>query len=42
MWHRILDATSSSEDRRREVSHALATNGEDGGSGDVAFAERLM
>ncbi len=31
IWHRIL-----------EVSHALAaTNGEDG-SGDVAFAERLM
>ena len=45
MWHRILAATSSeSEDRRREVSHALAdTNGEDGcPTGDVAFAERLM
>ena len=44
MWHRILAATSSaSEDRRRQVSHALATtNGEDGESGDVAFAERLM
>ena len=44
MWHRILAATSSeSEDRRREVSHALvATNGEDGGIDDVAFAERLM
>ena len=44
MWHRILAATSAeSEDRRREVSHALAdTNGEDGGTGDVAFAERLM
>ena len=39
MWHRIWAATSSeSEDRRREVSHALAaTNGE-----DVKFAERLM
>ena len=44
MWHRISAATSSeSEDRRREVSHSFAaTNGEDGGSGDVAFAGRLM
>ena len=45
MWHRFLTATASSEseDRRREVRHALATtNGEDGGSEDVAFAEQLM
>ena len=45
MWHRILEATSSesSADRRREVSHVLATtNGEDGETEDVAFAERLM
>ena len=44
MWHRILAATSSaSEDRRRQVIHALAaTNGQDGESGDVAFAKRLM
>lgn len=36
-------ASSESEDRRREVSHSFATtNGEDGGSGDVAFAGRLL
>ena len=47
MWHRILVATSSSksEDQRREVIHALASdamNGEDGGSEGAAFAEQLM
>ena len=44
MWHRILAATSlESEDQRREVAHELATMyGEDGRSGDVAFAEGLM
>ena len=44
MWHRFVAATSlESEDRRREVTHELASqHGEDGRSGDVAFAERLM
>ena len=47
MWHRILEATatdsSERDDQRREVSHTLANrNGEDGGNGDVVFAERLM
>ncbi len=45
MWHQFLAATASSEseDLRQEVTHELATmNGEDGQSGDVAFAERLM
>ena len=45
LWHRILEAeaTSESQDRRREVNHALApTNGGDGGNEDKAFAERLM
>ena len=49
MWHRILEATaaysaaSSEDDRRREVRHELAKRiGEDGGNGDIVFAERLM
>ena len=44
MWHRVLKATSlESEDRRREVIHELATmDDNDGGNGDVVFAERLM
>ena len=44
MWHRFLATTACSEreDRRREVTHALAS-GEDGPSeDDVAFAARLM
>ena len=42
MWHRVLEATSSqSADRRREVKHRLATKN-DGGNGDVVFAEHLM
>ena len=46
MWHRFLATTSTdSEDRRRKVSHVLATNGENCGSedeDDEAFAKQLM